>query len=154
MNSLYIQKAQLVSNPRDPKKFFNFKKYIIDVLVELGLMAADPCCNNGFVPNSIETSITATGTSQGTGRALTAQYNIITTATTSNYSVILPPAKKNMMVHVLNSDGSGSDPIRVYAASGNSYYGTLNGYATVAYAKNVIFVCNQDGNWISILLNP
>lgn len=154
MNSLYIQKAQLVSNPRDPKKFFNFKKYIIDVLVELGLMAADPCCNNNFVPNSIETLISATGVDQEDGRALTAQYNVITTATSSNYCVVLPPAKKNMMVHVYNSDGSGADPIRVYAASGDSYYGTLNGFATVAYAKNIIFVCNTDGNWISILLNP
>jgi hypothetical protein len=158
-NQLYIQEGVVSTGKKKGilAQLFDMRKWVTNLLVEYGLMAADPCCNNGFVANSIETYITATGTGQSTGRALTAQYNVVTAATVSDYCVVLPSAKKNMFVSVTNTDTSGSpDSIRVYPPVGDTYYVTPSSpsgapFTTVAYGKTVFFISDRDGNWLSIV---
>lgn len=71
---------------------------------------------SGNLVLGIDTGVTAAGTTQGTGTALTKTYNIVGTAT-ANQGVVLPDVSTGLKCVVYNST---SATIKVYPASGES----------------------------------
>lgn len=70
----------------------------------------------GNVVLGIDTGVTAAGTTQGTGTALTKTYNIVGTAT-ANQGVVLPDVSTGLKCVVYNST---SATIKIYPAAGES----------------------------------
>lgn len=69
---------------------------------------------------SVNTAITAAGTTQATATALTSDYNVVTTVTSTAYGVKLPTAIPGNSVYIVNN---GTNTLQVYPASGGSIDG-------------------------------
>jgi hypothetical protein len=63
-------------------------------------------------------TVSAAGTTQGTATALTSDYNIITTVTSSASGVILPTATAGRRIIIVNKDAA--DAVNIYPATGAS----------------------------------
>lgn len=69
---------------------------------------------------SVNSAITAAGTTQATATALISDYNIVTTVTASAYGVKLPVPIPGNSVYIVNN---GTNTLQVYPASGGSIDG-------------------------------
>jgi hypothetical protein len=97
--------------------------------------------------------ITALGTSRAsTTPALTLGTNVVTTATGSNYGVVLPSAVAGSVVYFYNADSA--DAVTVFALASDTINGTA-GATGVSYAaaKRVLFIAVTNGVWIANVMS-
>ena len=97
---------------------------------------------------SLSASVSAAGTNQGTGTALTTDYNVITTAA-SGTGVVLPTAATpfGREVTIVNR---GANPVVVYPASGAAIDGaSTNAGITVPVNGEVSFFSSSATQWYS-----
>ena len=64
---------------------------------------------------SVSTGITAAGTTQGTGTALTKAMNVVVSVTTGANSVVLPVAVAGSVIYITNTN---ANALNVFPASG------------------------------------
>ena len=105
--------------------------------VGIGTSKTVPTCAldvNGLVAQSTANTLTAVGTTLGTALALTAAYNVVTSAAAST-GVALPNVV-GAQIWIFNNQGSNA--INVYPPTG-----TLNGTASVSLAANGKMLCIQ-----------
>jgi hypothetical protein len=98
---------------------------------------------------SISTAVSAAGTTQGTGTALTTDYNVVTT-TGASAGVVLPTAASpfGREVTVVNR---GANPLAVYPASGAAIDGaSTNAAITVPVNAEVSFFSSSATQWYTI----
>lgn len=100
----------------------------------------------GIVAKSVTNTITATGSNQATGVALTSEYNRVTVGTL-NTGVVLPAAAVGERVVVFND---GSAAIKVYGNGTDTIDGTAGSTGvTLTNTKRCDFVCFAAGAWLS-----
>jgi hypothetical protein len=77
------------------------------------ITAPNLTANTGYLIGSVQTGISAAGSTQGTATALTRQYNIVSTVT-AGQGVILPTAVAGMRLTVINTAAAN---LLIYPAS-------------------------------------
>jgi hypothetical protein len=105
--------------------------------------------SNNFVFTGVTTGITANGTSQAAGTVLVKEFNVVSTVTGTNYSVVLPASVAGMKVMIRNNSGN---TLYVYPASGSA----INLLATnIAYQQNANttneFYCTSTTQWYTLV---
>lgn len=105
--------------------------------------------SNNFVFTGVTTGITANGTSQAAGTVLVKEFNVVSTVTGTNYSVVLPASVAGMKVMIRNDSGN---TLYVYPASGSN----INLLATnIAYQQNANttneFYCTSTTQWYTLV---
>ncbi|MGC3945341.1 MAG: hypothetical protein QM762_12645 [Chryseolinea sp.] len=111
----------------------------------------NPASTDVLVKQQIALAITAAGTAQGNGVALTKYFNEITTiGAAATEAVVLPAATVGKVVVVLNNDASG-DAAKVFPAVGEFINAQLvNTVLSIAAGDRVHFVCvDTAGKWIT-----
>ena len=94
------------------------------------------------------TGITAAGTTQGTGTALTKSYNIVTT-TPSGTGVVLPTATVGMKVRIVNK---GANALNVYPASGGTIDGAAaNAAVVLPVGTTATYQASSGTQWYSVV---
>ena len=105
----------------------------------------------GNVVLGIDTGVTAAGTTQGTGTALTKTYNIVGTAT-ANQGVVLPDVSTGLKCVVYNST---SAIIKIYPAAGESIDDeSANVAVTLRPNKGREYIGVSATQWNSVDENP
>lgn len=105
----------------------------------------------GNIVLGIDAGVTAAGTTQGTGTALTKTYNIVSTAT-ANQGVVLPDVSTGLKCVVYNST---SAIIKIYPAAGESIDDeSANVAVTLRPNKGREYVGVSGTQWNSIDENP
>jgi hypothetical protein len=100
--------------------------------------------------SSVQNTITATaGGTQAAAYQLTASVNRVSVCATAADSVRLPPALAGCSCVVVN-DGAASCQVFGFGTETIDAVATATGVA-VANGKRRIFVCVEDGKWLSIL---
>ncbi len=104
-----------------------------------------------LVINTVADNLTAkAGGGQSGATPITTSIARFTTVATANDSAVLPAAVAGMEAFVINS---GAAALAVFAPSGQSMNGTLNGSASVPAGKSASFISASDGNWYSFIGN-
>ena len=80
-----------------------------------GLLAANTLQSTAYSYVSVLTGITAAGTTQGTGTALTKAMNVVDSVTTGANSVVLPVAVAGSIIYITNTN---ANALNVFPASG------------------------------------
>lgn len=97
---------------------------------------------------SIAATVSAAGTTQGTGTSLTNTYNLVTTAT-ADQGVVLPSAAAGKTVKIVNAT---SVSIKVYPASGEQIDSlSANAAKSLAAGSSLDLVCASGTVWQSLL---
>ena len=103
--------------------------------------------STGYNFKSVGTGITAAGSSQGAGTALTAEMNIVSTVSSGANGVVLPTAIVGMTVTITNTT---ANSLLVYPASG----GTINSLGTnTAFAQGtttIQFIAPTTTQWYTV----
>ena len=103
--------------------------------------------STGYNFKSVGTGITAAGSSQGAGTALTAEMNIVSTVSSGANGVVLPTAIAGMTVTITNTT---ANSLLVYPASG----GTINSLGTnTAFAQGtttIQFIAPTTTQWYTV----
>ena len=101
--------------------------------------------SSGYVIKSTGTGISAAGTTQGTGTALTKQINLISTAAAGT-GVVLPTAAAGLTIIVING---GANALNVYPASGGTigHGGTLNAALAQPVGSTLTYVATSATQW-------
>jgi hypothetical protein len=95
---------------------------------------------------STSASVSAAGTTQGTGTALTSDYNVVTTAAASS-GVVLPTATTGRRVIVVNK---GANAVNVYPASGGTIDAlAANAAISLPVAGYIEFNASSTTQWYS-----
>ena len=112
-----------------------------------GNVTANNVVTTKYLINSIQTSISAAGSTQGTGTALASTINIVSTVA-SGAGVVLPTAVAGMTVYITNTS---ANSLLVYPASG----ATINELSTNAALTQVTkatlhYVAASSTQWYSV----
>jgi hypothetical protein len=103
----------------------------------------------GSDSGSTVTGITAyAGGGQANATALTGSVNVVETIATDGDSVKLPAASVGTRVIVINADGSGSNSLAIFPATGDKINGgSTNASVTMYYGQRAEFVATDSTNW-------
>ena len=102
---------------------------------------------SGYILRSVGTAITAAGTTQGTGTALTKQMNIVSTVASGANGVILPTAVSGMVITVTNTT---ANSLIVYPAT-NGQINTLGANVGFTMGTTTIqFIAPSTTQWYTV----
>ena len=102
---------------------------------------------SGYILRSVGTAITAAGTTQGTGTALTKQMNIVSTVASGANGVVLPTAVSGMVITVTNTT---ANSLIVYPAT-NGQINTLGANVGFTMGTTTIqFIAPSTTQWYTV----
>ena len=103
--------------------------------------------NTGYFVRSFNASVSAAGSTQGTGTALTTEFNRVSTVT-SGSGVVLPTATAGMAIVIVNSS---ANSLLVYPASGAAInsLSTNTGYSHVTLAT-LQYIAISSTQWYTV----
>jgi hypothetical protein len=103
---------------------------------------------NQYLINSVQTGISAAGTTQGTATALGNTINIVSTVTSGANSVILPVAVSGLVIYITNTT---SDTLNVFPASNASIgFGSANAAYVQAANSTINYIAASTTQWYII----
>jgi hypothetical protein len=111
------------------------------------ITAPSHIANTGYFVRSVSASVTAAGSTQGTGTVLTTEFNRVSTVT-SGSGVVLPSATAGMAIVIVNSS---ANTLLVYPASGAAInsLSTNVGYSHVTLAT-LQYIAISSTQWYTV----
>lgn len=152
-SELWLPNGLFIKKPSATKGLTNLRDTMVALLIETGLINADPCCDD-FVEGSspafsrtASTGLTAdTGSAQTDATELTAHFNEVTTSGTAGDSVLLPPAEAGLEVVVFND--AAANAIDVFPNTSDTINdGSANAAFSVGAGATVVFRAVDATNW-------
>jgi hypothetical protein len=115
--------------------------------IDANAITANYITSNSFVIKSVGTTITATGSTQGTATPLDKSVNVISSAATGT-GVVLPTATAGMSIYITNSS---ANTVKVYPASGASINtGATNASVDLSSNVTVQLIAPTATQWFSV----
>lgn len=150
---LWLQPGLFLKNPVSKSGSINLYDLINDHLITLGIINADPCCEDYIAPNSFESDITAVGDDAENARQLTAAINNVTESEAGDTGVKLPVATAaGVIIEVTNSDAV--EDVLVYPETGGNINAAgVNVAYTIAIGVTVRFVSTAAGIWTAYIIS-
>jgi hypothetical protein len=111
------------------------------------ITAPSHIANTGYFVRSVSASVSAAGSTQGTGTALTTEFNRVSTVT-SGSGVVLPTATAGMAIVVVNTS---ANSLLVYPATGATInsLATNSGYSHVTLAT-LQYIAISNTQWYTV----
>jgi hypothetical protein len=119
----------------------------LTILTSSGNIQGANIITTGYHVRSVGTGITAAGSSQGTGTALTKEMNIVSTVSSGANGVVLPTAVAGMMVTITNTT---ANSLLVYPASGGAINSLAANGAFTQNTTTIQFIAPTTTQWYTV----